>query len=208
MSFRYITIEREYGSGGTEIARRLAKECNISCYGEEILEAVSKKAGVPVDQIQRYEETVSNSFLYTAFLMSRAQTGNADMLTNEGHIFVAEQQEIKNLAASGSAVFIGHCASEALRGKDVIKVFIRSSDSKEKARRISEEYGVDPKNAEGVRSRFDNKRAKYYYANTSKKWDDLKNYDIVLDSAKLGIDGCVSVLKGVFGNGHYSDGGI
>ena len=42
MKCNYITIEREYGSGGTKIARRLAEECGIACYGAEILEAVSR----------------------------------------------------------------------------------------------------------------------------------------------------------------------
>lgn len=197
MSYQYITIEREYGSGGTKIARRLAEECKIPCYGEEILAAVSKKLDIPVEQIQKYEETVSNSLLYTVFMMSRAQEGNADMLSKEGHIFVAEQQEIKNLAASGSAVFIGHCASKALKDRNVVKVFIRCSDSEEKAKRITDDYGIDPKNVESVRNRYDNKRAKYYFANTARKWEDLKNYDIVLDSARLGIDGCVKALKGI-----------
>ena len=198
MSYRYITIEREYGSGGTKIARRLAEECGIHCYGEEILEAVSKRLDIPAEQIQKYEETVTGSFLYTVFMMSRAQEGNADMLTKDGHVFVAEQKEIKDLAALGPAVFIGHCASEALKDKDVVKVFVRSSDRESKAKRIAEDYGISEKNIESTRSRFDNKRAKYYYANTAKKWNDLSNYDIVLDSAKLGIEGCVSVLKGIF----------
>lgn len=197
MNHKYITIEREYGSGGTQIARCLAEACKIPCYGEEILEAVSKKFDVPIDQIQKYEESVSNSFLYTVLMMSRAQEGSADMLSKEGHIFVAEQQEIKDLAALGSAVFIGHCASEALKNQNVINVFIRCSDSKMKSDRIVKDYGIDPKNAESVRSRFDAKRSKYYYANIAKKWDDLKNYDIVLDSAKLGIEGCVSVLRSI-----------
>ena len=42
MRYKYITIEREYGSGGTEIARRVAEECGIPCYGKEILEFVAK----------------------------------------------------------------------------------------------------------------------------------------------------------------------
>ena len=42
--------------------------------------------------------------------------------------------------------------------------------------------------------RFDNKRSRYYYANTTKKWEDMNNYDVVLDSGVLGIDGCVDAL--------------
>ena len=54
MKFRYITIEREYGSGGTKIARRLSEACGVPCYGHEILEAVAKKQGIPVERINPY----------------------------------------------------------------------------------------------------------------------------------------------------------
>lgn len=197
MKYRYITIEREFGSGGTKIARRLAEECEVSCYGQEILEAVSKSLNVPVEQIQKYEETVSTSFLYTTFMICRVQEGNADMLSQEGHIFVAEQKEIQNLAASGPAIFIGHCASEALKDRKILKVFIHCSDEEEKKKRIAEDYDIQLANVDSTRKRFDNKRSRYYFANTAKKWDDLRNYDIVLDSAKLGIDGCVDILKSI-----------
>ena len=60
------------------------------------------------------------------------------------------------------------------------------------------DYGIDEKNVESVRKRYDNKRSKYFYANTAKRWNDMKNYDIVLDSSRLGIEGCVDVLKGLF----------
>lgn len=44
--------------------------------------------------------------------------------------------------------------------------------------------------------KFDHKRANYYYANTAKKWADFNNYDLILDSGTLGVDGCISALKG------------
>lgn len=200
MKCNYITIEREYGSGGTKIARRLAQECQIACYGSEILEAVSKKNNVPVESIQHYEESVSGSFLYTLFVMSQVRSGDADMLTKEGHIFLDEQQEIQRMAANGPAIFLGHCASEALKKRSgVVKVFIRG-DNETKKKRIMEDYGIAEKNVESTQKWFDNKRSKYYYANTTRRWTDLKNYDIILDSSRLGIDGCVRILKGLFEN--------
>ncbi len=42
---------------------------------------------------------------------------------------------------------------------------------------------------------FTARLAPYYYANTTKKWDDSRNYDMILDSAVLGTDTCVHVLK-------------
>lgn len=54
MKTKYITIEREYGSGGNEIARRLAEKLGIPCYGREILELVANDQGLTVSEIDRY----------------------------------------------------------------------------------------------------------------------------------------------------------
>ena len=195
MKAKYITIEREYGSGGSEIARRLAEKTGIACYGREILEQVSIDNEISIDQIERYEENVSGSFLYSVFVMAKAASGDTDMLTAEGHIYVAEQAVIKRFANRGPSVFMGHCASEALKDYEgVLNVYVRCSDSDAMNARIAG-YGIDAEKIEATKRKFDKKRANYYYANTLKKWDDLRNYDLVLDSGKLGIDGCVAVLE-------------
>lgn len=198
MTGRYITIEREYGSGGTKIAKLLSEATGIPCYGREILEAVSQKYNFSIEEIEKYEETMTSSFLYSMYIMSKANTGDSQMLAKEGHIFVAEQEAIQQFAAMGSGIFVGHCASEALKDKTgVIRVFIRNTNADDKNRRITEEYEIPTVNAETTRKQFDRKRAHYYHANTGKRWDDLTKYDIVLDSGVLGIDGCVSVLIGL-----------
>lgn len=196
MKCRYITIEREYGSGGTKIARLLSERTGIPCYGSEILEAVAEENNISVENIENYEETVTNSFLYSIYIMAKAASGGTDMLTKEGHIYVAEQAVIKRLAAKGSAIFLGHCASQALKDEEgVVRVFIRCTNENEKKQRIAEDYGILEGEISSTRCRFDKKRANYYNVNTEKKWDDLRNYDIVLDSSVLGTEGCVAVLK-------------
>lgn len=197
MKTKFITIEREYGSGGTTIARLLSEKTGVPCYGREILEAVSKKHNITIDRIEKYEETATSSFLYSFFALARAQSGDHDMLTAEGHIFVAEQAEIRRLAADGSAIFLGHCASEAIKDRSgVVRVFIRGKH-KDKIKRIVEDYRIPENMAEATMKRFDKKRANYYYANTLKRWDDMRNYDIILDSSALGLEGCADVLSGL-----------
>lgn len=199
MKFRYITIEREYGSGGTKIGRRLSQLTGVPCYGREILETVAKKRGITADQINRYEESVTGSLLYTIFVMGRMQSGNPDMLTEEGKIFLDEQLEIRRLALEGPAIFLGHCASQALSQQEgVVKVFIRSSDIQQVKKRIEEEYQITKDKIESTRRYYNKKREGYYRANTGNNWKDMGNYDIVLDSSVLGIDGCVKMLKGIF----------
>jgi cytidylate kinase len=198
MKVKYLAIEREYGSGGTEIARRIGDNTGIPCYGKEVLENVAKMLHMSVDEIEKYEENVTGSFLYTIYMMAQAHSCSSDMLTKEGQIFVAGQSEIQRLAKQGSAIFLGHCACEALKEEEgVVKVFIRCSDNGTKQERIIKDYGIQKAEANDVREWFDKKRSNYYHANTNRKWKDSGNYDIVLDSARLGIEGCVGVLEGL-----------
>lgn len=198
MKLPYITIEREYGSGGTEIGRRLAQECGIPCYGREILEEVARCLDTTVDQIEKYEESVTGSLLYSIFMISQMESGNSDILTGESRIFLEEQAVIQKLADQGSAIFLGHCASKALEKREnVLKVFIYA-DTDKKRERIQKEYGISSGKSDAFMKKFDKKRANYYLANTREKWDNLRNYDITLDSGTLGIERCVDVLKGLF----------
>ena len=197
MKYHYITIEREYGSAGTEIARKLSQVCGIPCYGEEILEAVARRLSTSVDRIQRYEESVSNSLLYTLCLLAQASTGKAGAVSPEDRIFLEEQAEIRRLAEKGPAIFLGHCASEALKDrKGVVRVFIWA-DETWKRERIIREYHVAPEEAESTQKWFDKKRANYYFANTAKRWADMKNYDIVLHTSQIGVEGSVKALQGL-----------
>ena len=200
MKVKYITIEREYGSGGTKIAQELASRCGIACYGREILEMAAQNQNVSVEDVERYEETASNSLLYSFFVMGQAQAGEiSDVMPMESRLYVEEHEVIKTLARKGPAVFVGHCASEALKDeRGVLRVFIRADEWFKRARAV-EHYGIAEKDAEAVCRRYNKKRGNYYAFNTAKKWDDLSNYDIVLDSSTIGIEGCVKILASLIG---------
>lgn len=194
MKIKYITIEREYGSGGTEIAKKVAEKCGISCYGPEIMEKAAEKLHISAKEAQCYEEKITSSFLYSMFIMGQAQSGNVNILPMESRVYVEEHNAICDFARKGRGVFVGHCASEALKDEDgVLKVFIRANSDFKRYRAVSE-YGIAEKDAEATCRRFDKKRSTYYSFNTSKKWDDTTNYDMVLDSSAIGIDGCVKAI--------------
>ena len=199
MQIRYLTIEREYGSGGTAIAKRVSAETGIPCYGREILEATAKRHNTTVERLEQYEETITGSALYSLHVFSQMQNTSPDMLTADAHLFLAEQSVIRSLAARGPAIFLGHCAAEACKDMPgVLRVFIRCSDMTQKRRRIIEEYRIPESKAETVRKQFDRKRANYFYGNTMHRWDDWKQYDLILDSGILERHNCVQILKACF----------
>lgn len=194
MKYQYIAIEREYGSGGQMIAERLAELSGIPCFGREILERVARQMNLSVSQIEDCEERATGSILYSLYAMSQMQTGNGNLLPLEGRVFLAEQKTIRDMAAYGTGVFIGHCAAEALQDRQgVLRVFIRA-DEKIKTQRIAETYGINERDIKKMIQKFDRKRANYYKANTNREWRSPGNYDLVLDSGTLGTEICTSIL--------------
>ena len=194
MKYQYIAIEREYGSGGREVAELIGQKTGVPCYGRQILERVAETMHVTPDQIEDCEEKATGSMLYSLYAMSQVGTSTADMLPLEGKIYLAEQEIIREMASCGSAVFLGHCAVEALRGrKGVLRVFIRANEESKMAR-IRDAYGIEEKDIRKVMREFDRKRANYYNANTSRKWREAENYDIILDSGTLGTEQCAQIL--------------
>ncbi len=194
MKYRYVAIEREYGSGGTEIGRRITELGEIPNYGIEILQQVSEKLNIDIDRIEQYEERATNSFLYSIYLMGKMREGAEGQLSNEGQIYLEEQKVIQKLAAQGPAVFVGRCAANALADRrDVLKVFIRA-DKELRRKRAVENYGINPNEVELVVHKFDRKRSNYYATNTGKNWRDLSNYHLILDSGKLGIERCAGLI--------------
>ena len=58
-----------------------------------------------------------------------------------------------------------------------------------------EEYGIPEDAVDSTRKYYDKKRSNFYCANTARHWSDYKNYDVVLDTAQVGVKGCVEILK-------------
>lgn len=196
MKYRYVVIEREYGSGGTGIGQKLSEKTGIPCYGSEILKGVSEKLQIPVSAIEQYEENTTNSFLYSIYALGRMHDESANLLSGENQIFMEEQNLIREYALQGTAIFVGRCAASALENKNILAVYIHA-DRECRKRRAIEEYGIPEKMADSVVTKYDRKRKNFYSVNTGKKWNDWNNYDMVLDSGKLGVEGCVNAIRAV-----------
>lgn len=195
MKYRYIVIEREYGSGGTEIGHILSEITDIPCYGTEIQQETAAALNIPVSEIEKYEESVTNSLLYSLYAMSKMNSGSDEILSREDKIFIEQQKIIRGHAMQGAAIFVGRCAGAAIKSEDdVLSVFIRA-DKEFRMERAVREYGIDQASAAYIMARYDKKRRSYYSANTGKKWNDPSNYHLVLDSGKLGLNLCAEIIK-------------
>lgn len=187
-----ISIGRQYGSGGREIGRELAEAFNIDFYDKELITLVAKQSGYSEEVLKENDENHNGSFLYS--LVMGTYSGG-DSLPLNHKLFIAQFDTIKKLAAEKSCVIIGRCADYALEyDPNCIKVFIHA-DMDTRIKRAVEVYGDDPDKVEEIIKKTDKKRENYYNFYTGRKWGNMENYDITLNSAFSGIDGAVKIIS-------------
>ena len=191
-----ITISREYGSGGREIGEKLASALAIPYYDKKLIDMAAKQSGLDSELIMSIEESVTKGVSYSAITGAYyAQSIFAyDGTPDSDEIFISQSKVISSLARQGSCIIVGRCADAVLHGKaDTFDIFIKASNE-ERIRRVTEEYGVAHDDALSAINCADKVRANYYKHYTGKEWGAKANYDLILDSGTLGIDGCVGVL--------------
>lgn len=191
MKNKIITISREFGSGGRTIGKLVAGELGIPCYDSELIEKMAAESGFDKNYIKRSDEHAAGNFI--SVLASRAFGP-----TNEDYLWKVQCGIISDIAEKGPCVIVGRCADYILRDKaDCLKVFIHA-DMKFRAERIVKVYGESDASPEQRIRDKDKRRAAYHRFYTNMNWGDAHNYDISLNSGKIGIEKCVSIIKNLY----------
>lgn len=198
MKKRIITIERQYGSGGSVIGKLVAEKLNIQCYNRQILEMTAQKCGLSMESIENAEENVPTSFLYSLLLASNTTKAYEDNLPLSDKIFIMESDIIRNLAKQEeSFVLVGRCGNYILENEGCFRVFIYGN-KEERIKRAVEQYGVDFKKAESFLRKIDKRRETFYNTNSSRLWQDKEQYELCLNSSELGDELCAEIIVETF----------
>jgi len=192
-----ITIARQFGSGGKTIGQMLADSLGINCYERELIRMASDDSGISEALFGQNDERIrTNSFfkyknIYKGELISPESAG----FTSSANLFNYQAKIIKELAERGSCVIIGRCADFILKDyPNVVSVFVHAD--KDFCHKMAvDRVSVPEKELDKYIEKIDNYRGEYYKAHTGKEWYDLRNYDLCLDSGKLGFDKCVEEIK-------------
>ena len=193
-----VSISREYGSGGRQIAMALADELGIKCYDKELLARAAKDSGMAEEIFHNHDEKPTNSFLYSlvmdTYSMGYSTSSFIDMPLSQ-KVFMAQYDSIRKLASEENCIIVGRCADYALKDNPgLISIFIKA-DMDAKIRRIMRLYDYKENKAKELITKTDKKRSSYYNYYSNKKWGDARNYDLCVDSSILGIDSTVKLLK-------------
>lgn len=184
-----ITIGRQYGSGGREIGKTLAKALNIPCYDKELLSMVAKNSGFSEEIVESHDEKSVNNFYYF-------QTGlySATQLPLHHQLFIAQLKTIKEISEKESCVFIGRCADYVLSDHpNCVNVFIHT-DLDRRIDRAIHVYGLNEKDAKKTVKKIDKQREAYYNFYSTKKWGDVTGYHLAIDSC-IGIENAAKLIQ-------------
>jgi cytidylate kinase len=194
-----ITISRQYGAGGSAVAEIVARELGWSVVDNEFIEAVSRKAGMPREEVAEREER-GPSFgerLVQALaaspevpLVPAVPTENPD----EPTLVKATETVVVEIARIGRAVLVGRAAVAVLgRHPDAIHVLL-VAPKPFRATVIMERLGVEEKAALKAINDTDSRRARYHKEFYQRDWLDPINYHMVLNTEPLGFNGAAALI--------------
>lgn len=192
-----ITIGRQFGSGGREIAQKVAAEFGIKCYDKELLARAAKDSGLCEEVFEHHDEIPTNSFLYNLVMDTYSFGYNSSAYVDmpvSHKVFLAQFDTIKKLADEEPCIIVGRCADYALQGRDnLIRIFI-SGDEAVKIKHVMERFDITEQQAKEMCVKKDKQRRSYYDYYSSKKWGNVNTYDLAVNSSVLGIDGTAELI--------------
>lgn len=184
-----ITIGRQHGSSGREIARLLAEKLNYKCYDKEIVDEAANHSDFSRDLIDAFDEK-----RMSAFILHAGGYGLNENFRLNMQVVSAQFEAMRNIAENGNCIFVGRCADYILRDHDdLISVFILG-DMDERLKCLERRQGLDEVEARKKIKEVDKDRSSFYRYYSDQTWGDAQNYDMCINSSKLGVEGTVQVI--------------
>lgn len=183
-----ISVGREFGSGGHVIARLLADAYNVPLYDHKLMCEIAAEKGVDVKILDKYDEIPRST------LFSRTVRGYNN--SPEENIAIMQFNFLKKKASEGeSFVVIGRCSETILKEYEgLVSIFILG-DMNTKIKRTADRNNISESAAELMINQNDKKRKAYHNYYCTGKWGDSRNYDISINSSRLGIEKTAEMLK-------------
>lgn len=182
-----ISVGREFGSGGHEIAQKLAEHYGIDLLDHNLLDEIAAERGLDVKNLRHLDEKHKN------VVFSRTVKGFSS--SPEENVSLLQFDYLQKKAKAGdSFVVVGRCSENVLKKFDcMISIFVLG-DKQKKLERIMELYHLEENVAQKFIMEKDMKRKRYHNSYCEGKWGDSRNYDISVNSSRLGVEETVAVL--------------
>lgn len=198
-----ITVSRQYGSGGSEIARLTARRLGWELVDNEFVDRVARLAGLPRDEVEQREERVTGFMERLArtlagsspelFMSAPAETPT--VAPPEEEIVRVTERVIAEAVRHDRVILVGRGAQAYLGQREgTLHVYVVAPPEL-RVQRAMERLGVDRKEAERTATEIDEGRRRYVKTYYGRRWDDPANYDLVLSSAHFTYEQCAELIE-------------
>lgn len=196
-----IAITRTCGSGGgSYVGKKLAQDYGIDVYDRKLLQLASEDSGINETVFAQADENTRKTWLYRVSQkvydgrLIPPESGN---FLSDQNLFNYQSKVLRELLECESYVCIGRAADFVLQDKpNVLTVYLDAPYEARVAREM-ERQGISRGEAGRYIDRLDRYRESYYKYHTGRQWKRMENYDLCLDTAALGLDNCVEIIKKV-----------
>ncbi len=192
-----ITIGRQFGSGGHDVAKLVSEKLDIKFFDKDIIALSAKESGLSESMFEGIEDKPTNSLLYS--LVMGIQSGRGayyhygDAL-NSDSLFRVQSQVIRNLAETSPCVIVGRCSDYILREHNsIVNIFIHA-DKEWRVERVMEDLQLTEREAETMITKTDKRRGSFYNFYTNKVWGNVNNYHLTIDTSKVGIENAADII--------------
>ena len=190
-----IAINREFGSGGREIAYKLGELLNVNVYDKAILDTLTNKFNLTVEEMQRIKAAKPN--WWNEFCRFYQQFGAAgrggytpeeDREVTSQQIYLAETQILRDLASQESCVIIGRSGFHIFRNHPYAMRIFFIADRKARVKRVMEKFALDEDAASMRIDKIDEARDTYTQTVAGVSRYDARNYDFVFNVTQFPTD--------------------
>ncbi|MBQ8236972.1 MAG: cytidylate kinase-like family protein [Oscillospiraceae bacterium] len=194
MEKKIITISREFGSGGRTIGRLVAEKLGIPFYDKELVKQISIESGFAPNFVEENGEHAPGRSFFAYAFAPQGVPGIMNGLSTNDFLWNIQCSVILQIADEGPCVIVGRNADYILKDReDVLHVFIHADDEFRKDR-IVKLYGQSEKSPSARVAEKDKRRRVNYQHYTGRNWGDAQNFDLCLDSSKLGVEACADII--------------
>ena len=195
-----ITISRQYGSGGSEVAERVANALGWHLYDNAMVDEVARRLGMSTEEVSAREERVPSlpERIATAMALGvpEVMPTVADLATepSEERIVEVTKRVIEEAVQAGPAVLVGRGAQCMLAARaDALHVFCYAP-AEVLASYVITNFGVSTAEAHRIVAEKNHQREQYVKRYWKRNWRDLSNYHLCVNTAWLGLDGAADVV--------------
>jgi cytidylate kinase len=192
-----ITISRQLGCGGAYVGQQLAKNLDVFYADRDIIGQAAKQFSILKEDLESRDEKILS--FWQSFIRSYASAPGAYVppqiiAPSDLKLFKVETEIIERIVKERSAVIIGRCGSYILREHpNHVSIFLHG-DITFRNGRIQKLYNVSEEVAGKMITQNDKERANYNHTFTGKEWTDARQYDISMDTSKIGVDKTVEFI--------------